>query len=340
MEAPRVIAITGAAQFWGGWLSRRLSSAGHHILAIDIRRPDALPDGVEPIEVDLSNPLLTEVFQAHGVQQVLHTDFRWERRPTEAGFEHNVVGATRLLTAATNAGVRQVVLMSHTLAYGARPDHPAFISENTRPRATDTGYARHLTEIEDVVYRLRGQPDAPALTVLRFAHIVGPQSPSLMNELLKLWATPTLLGFDPLIQLVHEEDVAAAMEHALLGWADEPYNGAVNIGAHPPIPLAKLLRAAGVQPIPVLHPLAYLSGRVSGVGPLEQAQPLGWDTLRYPVVGDLRRMTTEFGFTPTYDTDAILAPLMERARLRGLSIGLQRGPGQGDSRASEETPNG
>ena len=339
MESPRVIAVTGAAQFWGGWLMRRLSAAGHRVLAIDIRRPEAVPDEVEPIEVDLTNPLLTEVLQAHGVQQVLHTDFHWERRPTEAGFEHNVLGATRLLTAAASAGVRQVVVMSHTVAYGARPDNPAFIPETTRPRATDTGYARHLTEIEDVVYRLRGQPDTPALTVLRFAHMVGPQSPSPMNELLKQWATPTLLGFDPLFQLVHEEDAAAALEHALLGWSDEPYNGAVNIGAHPPIPLAKLLRAAGVQPVPVLHPLAYLSRRVPNVGPMEQAQPFGWDYLRYPVVGDLRRMTDDFGFTPTYDTDAILAPLMERARLRSLRIGLRRGTGQGDRPASEETPN-
>ncbi len=340
MESPRVIAVTGAAQFWGGWLTRRLSAAGHRVLALDVRRPDSVPDGVEIIEVDLANPLLTEVFQAHGVQQVLHTDFRWERRPTEAGFEHNVLGTTRLLTAATSAGVRQVVLMSHTLAYGARPDHPAFIPETTRPRATETGYARHLTEIEDVVYRLRGQDGTPALTVLRFAHIVGPQAPSLMNDLLKLWATPTLLGFDPQIQLIHEEDAAAAMEHALLGWTEEPYDGGVNIGTHPPIPLAKLLRAAGVQTVPVLHPLAYLSGRVPNVGPVEQAQPLGWDYLRYPVVADLRRMTEDFGFTPTYDTDAILAPLMERARLRSVRVGLRRRAGQGDVAASEETPNG
>lgn len=340
MESPRVIAVTGAAQFWGGWLTRRLSAAGHQVLAIDIRRPETAPDGAEAIEVDLANPLLTEVFQAHGVQQVLHTDFRWERRATEAGFEHNVLGTTRLLTAATSAGVRQVVLMSHSLAYGARPDNPAFIAETTRPRATDTGYARHLTEIEDVVYRLRDQEGTPVLTVLRFAHIVGPQAPSPMNELLKQWATPTLLGFDPLFQLVHEEDAALAMEHALLGWTDEPYNGAVNIAAHPPVPLAKLLRAAGVQPVPLLHPLAYLSGRVPTVGPAQPAQPLGWDALRYSVVGDLRRMTEEFGFTPTYDTDAILAPLMERARLRSLRVGLRRGRGQGETPASEETPNG
>lgn len=339
MVSPRVIGVTGAAGYWGSRLAQRLSELGHRVIALDQRQPATPLEGVEFIEVDLRNPLLPDFFENHSIQQLLHLDFKWERRATEAGFEHNIMGATRLLGAATKAQVRQVVFMSHTMAYGARADNPAYISETTRARGVGAGYARHLTEIEDLISRLREEDERPALTVLRFAHIVGPTAPSLMNDMLKLWATPTLLGFDPLMQLVHEDDVAAALEHALLGWDDAPLDGAVNIGAFPPIPLAKLLHAAGVTPVPVLHPIAYAASRVTQLGSaVRQAQPLDWDYLRYPVVGDLTKMSTEFGFTPSYDTDAIMVPLIERGAERRAMLSLKRSQ-QADIPAPEEAPN-
>ena len=333
MAAKNTIAVTGAAGFWGGWLAQRLHETGHHVLALDSNTPPVPLHDIEFAEIDLQNPLLADLFESHRVGKVLHLDFQWDKRNDPRIHERNVAGTRRLLEAAVAANVRQVVLKSSILAYGARSDNPAYITENHITRGGKAGYARQLAEIEEEARDLRTQDHAPILSVLRFAYVVGPQAPTLMNDLLKLWAAPTLLGFDPLIQLVHENDVAAALEHAL----DRELDGPVNIAAQPPIPLARLMHLAGILPIPLIHPFAYATGRVPQFSKtLGQAQPIDWDYLRYPVIGDTTRMADEFLFAPAYDTDALLAPVAEQGEQRRAALRLRRGDASFEDTAAEE----
>lgn len=335
MAAKDTIAVTGAAGFWGGWLAQRLAEAGRKVLAIDSRAPIVPLFNVDFAEIDLQNPLLPDLFETKRVGKVLHLDFQWDKQGNPRSHEHNVTGAQRLLEAAVAANVRQVILKSSILAYGPRSDNPAFIKESHSVRGGKAGYARQQAEVEEQVRLLREQPHIPILTVLRFAFIVGPQAPTVMNDLLKLWAAPTLLGFDPLFQLVHEDDVAAAVEHAV----EREYDGAVNIAAQPPLPLARLMHVAGIMPIPLIHPLAYATARVPRVSKgLDQAQPLDWDYLRYSVVGDTTRMVEEFGFSPSYDTDTLLAPIAAQGERRRAALRLRRGGDSAEKPLSEEAP--
>lgn len=334
MAAKNTIAVTGAADFWGGWLAQRLRDAGHSVLAIDNHAPSVPLVGIESTTIDLQNPLLADLFESQGVGKLLHLDFQWDKRNDPRTHEHNVTGTQRLLEAALAANLRQVVVKSSVLAYGPRSDNPAFISEGHLMRGGKAGYARNLAEIDDAARELREKDHAPIVTVLRFPFVVGPEAPTLMNDLLKLWAAPTLLGFDPLIQLIHEDDVAAALEHGL----DEEYDGAVNVAVQPPLPLARLMHLAGIMPIPLIHPLAYATARVPQFSKtLGQAQPLDWDYLRYSVVGDTTRMTEEFGFMPSYDLDAVLAPLAEQGERRRAALRLRRGDELAET-LPEETP--
>src|SRR4051794_29351775 len=134
MPTPPVIAVTGAGSFWGGRLARRLAAAGHRVLAVDHNPPSTPIEAAETVEIELLNPLLPDVLAEYGATHLLHLDFRWERQATDAGFEHNVVGTRRLLEVATRIGLRHLVFMSSTLAYGARPDNPAFIPASAIPR--------------------------------------------------------------------------------------------------------------------------------------------------------------------------------------------------------------
>ena len=69
---------------------------------------------------------------------------------------------------------------------------------------------------------------------------------------------PTLFGFDPVIQLIHEEDVVSALAHATI--YDVP--GTYNMAASGAMPLFKLTGLAGKFSVPVLHPFAYLGESV------------------------------------------------------------------------------
>ncbi|MFN8471647.1 MAG: NAD-dependent epimerase/dehydratase family protein [Anaerolineae bacterium] len=315
MSSPRVIAVTGTSSYLGRSLAVRLVQEGHRVIAMDRQPPKYPIADAEVVEIDLQNPLMPDILRHYGVEQLVHTDFLWERRETRAGHERNVVGARNVISAAVAARVRQIVIPSSNIVYGARADNPAFLTETARLRPGRMGSARYLEEIEDYVQSLRDEPNAPVLTVLRFAYIVGPNVRSPLNEMLNSHAVVTLLGFDPQFQVIHEEDAVGALLKALGdGTPETLFDGVVNVAADPPIPLARLLHMAGVLPVPLIHPLAYVGAYFGPAkGLMGEDQPLDWEYLRYPVVMDTKRMETRLGFVPERDSETILASLTEES---------------------------
>ena len=313
MSSPRVIAITGASSYLGRSLAVRLVQSGHRVIAM-ARQPPKYPIAdAEVVEIDLQNPLMPDILRHYQVEQLVHTDFVWERQETRAGRERNVEGAKNVIGAGVAARVRQIVIPSSNIVYGARPDNPAFLAETARLRPGKMGSARYLEEIEDYVQSLRDEADVPVLTVLRFAFIVGPNVRAPLNEMLKQRAVVTLLGFDPQFQIIHEDDAVAALVAALGdGTPDTLFDGVINVAADPPAPLARLLHMAGVMLVPIVHPLAYAGAYLGPAkGLVGEEQPLDWEYLRYPVVMDTKRMVVRLGFVPERDSETILASLRE-----------------------------
>jgi UDP-glucose 4-epimerase len=118
----------------------------------------------------------------------------------------------------------------------------------------------------------------------------------------------TLLGFDPMLQVIHEDDAAAALLHALEG----SYHGVFNVAPEKGMPLWKTLGLAGKVPIPVLHPLAYWSASLGGA----RVAPLPLDYLRYPCMGDMARMRDVLGFTPQYTPEETVREFSAQRRGR------------------------
>ena len=101
-----------------------------------------------------------------------------------------------------------------------------------------------------------------------------------------------LLGYDPLMQFVHEEDCLWAFERATLA----PHPGVFNVVAQGVLPLSTLLRLGGKRilplPAPLLYRMAYYpsqsqTGRSAGGLLRLPALPVG--RRRAPRLGGLRR---------------------------------------------------
>jgi UDP-glucose 4-epimerase len=129
-----------------------------------------------------------------------------------------------------------------------------------------------------------------------------------MTRFLKDPKAPVLWGFDPMMQIIHEDDVVGALAHAVLD--DVP--GVFNIAAEGTSPLSKLMGLAGKFGVPVLHLLAYWTTPLGS----SQLAPIEWDYLRYPWVGDLEKMRQEFGFAPSYTAAEALREFAARQRVR------------------------
>lgn len=304
----KTVAITGLLSPLGRDLGRLASQFGLRVLGIDMKPLTKPFPGVEFVEADLRNPLIGELFKAERVETIVHCAFRWRRHHTDEVFDSNVMGTMRMLGAAALAGVRKVILPSTTLIYGAHPENPAFIAEENDFRGRPAyAYVREWREIETFVSGFRRQHPAMTITVLRFAHILGGEPVYPLARWLSLPTAPILLGFEPMFQVIHYDDVLRAIGHAIL----EDHNGTYNIAADPPLPLLKLLALARVPPLPLLHPLAYRLGGGRLPYRASELTPLPWDYLRYGCVGDTTRMREELGFMPTVDAETTVRRFAE-----------------------------
>ncbi|HEX9115764.1 MAG TPA: NAD-dependent epimerase/dehydratase family protein, partial [Anaerolineae bacterium] len=239
MPVGRVVMVTGAAGAWGGRVAGALAATpGLQVLGIDARPRESIAPGQDFVRADVRNPLLAELLQDERVDTVVHLAFQESDRPDEQAFEANVTGTARLLGACAAAGVRLAVIASSTLAYGARPDNSAFLSEEHGLNGSQSwGTARDLAAREAACRAFAASAPGPRLAVLRFAHLVGPGADSPLGRFLaEPWA-PALLGFDPMMQVLDEEDAAAALVHAVVNEAAGPYN----IAAEGSLPLSQVM---------------------------------------------------------------------------------------------------
>ena len=263
------------------------------------------------------------------VRALCHLVFEESVRPSESAFDKNVMGTMKLMGACAEAGVRKVVLKSSMMVYGAHPSNPAFITEGHPIQGSRAyGYTRDLVEIESFCNCFRRQVPEIDLTILRFSSIIGPKADTPLTRFLTEPLAPVLLGFDPLMQVIHESDVIGALVYGL--WNDVP--GVFNVATEGVLPTRRLMTLAAKVPLPLFHMFAY-AGRdlMGGVGaPVDRYVPIEWRYLRYPWVGDLMKMREELGFVPRYTAEEALREFAGEQRMRRYS------PAGGDNAFDEE----
>jgi UDP-glucose 4-epimerase len=305
------IAVTGTASFLGGRLLRRLAETkgAARLLVVDLAAPPAALD-VRHRAVDLTEPAadqrLLDVFRAEQVDEVLHFAFyTGPRRDAAHAHELESIGTLALLAAAAAAGVGRVVMRSFTAVYGARGQNPAFLTED-RPLQPDPGlgWVRDKLEAEQHVAAFsRRYPDLK-IAVLRFAPLLGPRVHTFYTRILDRRVVPVLMGYDPLVQMLHPDDALAAAEAAV----DRPVAGAFNVVPSRPITLLTALHLAGKVPLAVPHPLAYPVADLMWAAGVGEAPGRFCDYVRFPFVADGERARRDLGFTPRYASrDALLA---------------------------------
>lgn len=316
MTKTRVVLVTGVAGYWGGRVAAGLiAESSFHVIGLDAEPPNEAIQGLDFIQADHRNPLLVELLEAEEVDAVCHLTFVESVPPSETTFDVNVIGAIKVLAASAQAGVRKVVLKSSTAVYGALANNPSFLTEAHALRGSRRyGYTRDQLEIEAFCNGFRRQAPEMALTILRFPSIIGPAAETPLTRFLKEPWTPTLLGFDPMMQVIHENDVVAALVHAVVN--DVP--GVFNVAAEQMMPLSRLTALAGKLALPILHPLAYWGVGLLGHDgrQLTRYAPIELDYLRYPWTADLTRMRQVLGFAPRYTAEEALREFAGQQRIR------------------------
>jgi UDP-glucose 4-epimerase len=318
MTEKKVILVTGVSDFWGAEMARRLierNHDGYHVIGLDAEPPEEEIKGLDFIQADVRNSLLLNLLLSENVHTVCHLVFQETNRPNEATFDLNVMGTMKLLGACAEAGVKKVVLKSSMAVYGALPQNPAFLTEEHPVQGSRAyGYTRDLVEIEAFCNGFRRQVPEMMLTILRFSSIIGPKCSTPLTRFLKQSLAPTLLGFDPQMQVIHEKDVIGALEFAV----EQDRPGVFNVAAEGNLPLSRLSALAAKFNLPVFHLFAYFGVNVAGSAGVKASTyfPMELDYLRYSWVGDLKRMHEEFSFTLQYTAEEALREFAGEQRVR------------------------
>ncbi len=238
------ILVTGAASWEGARLIGRLiHRPGVTVIAVDDEDRRALP-------VPLHRTMLDSLEFAHFVvgadpTAIVHlaTMDRSDRLGHERSRESVILGTQALFGATERLGsLRHVVVRSEGSVYGTGNRRPLIAREDDRLGGDAGRHPRALREVEDYA-RDAGRAAGFSVAILRCAESVGPHVDTPLAHLLRLPIVPILWGFDPLLQLLHEDDVRDAFIHTL----DTGLEGVYNVAPFGPLYLSQVLRLAHIR---------------------------------------------------------------------------------------------
>lgn len=320
----RIVAVTGTSGFLGRNLVGLLedSERVERVISLDPQAPATAGRKTRHFDVDLTrgNPeeRLAEILGAEGVDTLVHLAFRSSpsHRPSNV-HELESVGTMHTLNACRRTQVHKVVLWSQTFLYGAHPTNPNFLSERhpLRSERGDVFFGDKLeAEADALDFGKRGR--GRIVTILRTAPIVGPSVDNFVTRYLGQRVVPTVMGFDPLWQFLHESDAVAAFKRAI----DHDATGVFNISGEGVLPLSKVIRVVGRTRIPLPRPAASLA-----IGALWAARasaiPAAFlDYLQYVCVADTARARRELGFVPMYTSREAVMDFASAQTLRDVKL--------------------
>ncbi|MFC7221293.1 NAD-dependent epimerase/dehydratase family protein [Streptomyces polyrhachis] len=323
----KTVLVTGAARHLGGRLVRRIQREPgvSRVIAVDAVPPRHQLGGAEFVQADIRRPTVGRVLVEHSVDTVVHLDVTGtplSPRGSRAGVkETNVIGTMQLLGACQKApSVQRLVVKSSTNVYGSAPRDPAVFTESTQPKALSSGgFAKDAVEVEGYVRGFaRRRPDV-AVTVLRFANILGPQAETPLIDYFALPVLPTVFGYDPRLQFVHEDDVIgvllrAAGEGVSASRASPVISGTFNIAGDGVLLLSQVARRLGRPTVPVLLPAVTWVGSALRSAGMTDFSPEQIRLLTHGRVVDTTRMREALGFTPRYTTAGAFADFADSCR--------------------------
>lgn len=304
------VVVTGVGGFVGGRVAARLAARpGVRVIGIDPlsagRRPVGLDAAVEFHGSPTEAAELIDLFDGTGADTVVHTAVY--SRPEQVGGraamkDRNILDAMQLFAACVHAPqVSRLVVRSSSAVYGYGPRNPGRFTEDMTPQHPPTrGFTHDWKEIEGYARSAVRRREGLEATVLRLAPMIGGTIDSELSRYYQARLSPSVLGFDPRIQLLHQDDAVAAFDHA----AHAPAAGVFNIAGAGVLGGRQATRMAGRIPLPLPGPVLGGLGpvlRVAGRGDFSTGE-LGF--LMHGVVLDTTRAARLLGFRARYSTRA------------------------------------
>lgn len=319
-----VVAVTGTAGFLGAHLVGLLEDSPRiaGIVSLDRKCPASAQAKTKHFDTDLTRrqveDQIAEILKSEKVDTVVHLAFH-DNPSHSADESHDLesVGTMHMLNGCRRAGVSKFVLWSQTILYGASPKNPCYLEER-KPLCANASeaYFRDKMQAERDVLEFGHPGKGRIATILRTAPIVGPHIDNYVTRYLRQPFVPTVLGFDPLWQFLHEADAVAAFKRAI----DTDAPGVFNIAGEGVLPLGKAIRLLGRRKFPMTRPLLHLAVGALWVARRGAIPASFLDYVQYACVGDTERARRTMGFVPLHTSREAVAEFGAAQNLRDVRL--------------------
>ncbi len=296
--------ITGGSGYIGSRFIEAMAARPdvEEIVDLDIRPPKFAIDKVRYVERSVTEDL-TDLFTdpERPVDVALHLAWNVDAlRDPKRQREVCIGGTKRFLEGCAAGGVRHLLFMSSATAYGADPAQTEPHDEG-EPFHDHWGfqYAAEKAEGEDVCRRFAADHPGTLLQIVRPAVVGGP---NVSNFIFRLMDKPVFFrprGLDAPMQMVHEDDVAAALVAIVTSKAE----GAFNLAPDDTLTVGQAAALAGARsmelPFRLLYALNWLAWGLN-LKQLAEAPARFLYFAAYPWLVSNRRMKEELGFEFRY----------------------------------------
>jgi UDP-glucose 4-epimerase len=290
------VLIPGISGKIGRMVAERFLEDGHEVIGIDRRPwPDA-PKGIEVYDTDIRKRAAEDVFRRHRPEVVVHmATVSHLVLQSEERYRINLGGTRAVFDHCCTYGVKHAIFVGRHTFYGAAPDSPLYHTEDEPPMALAV-----FPELADLVaadlYAATALWRFPQLvtTVLRMCYTLGPTGHGTLATYLRGARVPTILGFDPLFQFMHERDVVSAIRLTM----KKRVRGVFNVSGPQPVPISVLIRETGRSALPL--PEFVLTNALGRFG-LPKLPPGALSHIKHSVVIDSARFREATGFVHEVD---------------------------------------
>lgn len=245
--------------------------------------------------------------------------------------EINLTGSRNVFEATAAAGAKRLVYTSSVAAYGFSRGMPDLLSEDDPVRgASRHPYSAHKAAVEEeLVESLDGS--ATDAYVFRPCIVAGPQATMLLDLIPLLamgqripgplrWALGRVPELRPVLpdpgvsfQLVHHDDVAAALCAAVIGHGQP---GVYNLAGPGQLTITDLAHALGWHAVPAPHLAVGVAAEAVALMPFLPDEAAWIEAVRRPVLMDTARARRKLHWMPHYDARETLKQTIEAVRAR------------------------